>query len=67
MMSIFFCCLIEGVGDLGCRHVDCEVDNTVIDKGNKVVTTSVNMLTQNLVELRQGIYKLVKFCKIFVV
>ena len=50
-----------------CRHVDCEVDNIVIDKANKVVTTPANMLAQNLVELRDGIVKLVGACQDLVV
>ena len=52
---------------LGCRHVDCVADDIVIDKANKVVTTPANMLAQNLVELRDGIVKLVGACQDLVV
>ena len=55
--------LASKIEKLGCSHVDCKADDIVIDKANKVVTTPANMLAQNLVELRDGIYKLVKACK----
>ncbi|MEC8882280.1 MAG: isoprenoid biosynthesis glyoxalase ElbB [Pseudomonadota bacterium] len=48
---------------LGCRHVDCVADDIVIDRDNKVVTTPANMLAKNLVELRDGIVKLVGACQ----
>ena len=47
-------------GELVCRHVDCEVDNIVIDKAN---TTPANILARNLVELRDDIVKLVGACQ----
>jgi len=45
---------------LGAKHVDCAVDDIVIDQPNKLVTTPAYMLAQSLVEADAGIEKLVR-------
>lgn len=47
------------ITQLGSIHVDCAVDEIVIDAEHKVVTTPAYMLAQNLVEADAGISKLV--------
>lgn len=44
----------------GGEHVSCKVDEIVIDKAHKVVSTPAYMLAKNLLEAQSGINKLVK-------
>ena len=44
----------------GLVHVDCEVDNIVVDESRKLVSTPAYMLATSLVEAASGINKLVK-------
>lgn len=43
----------------GARHLDCAVDDVVVDTGNKVVTTPAYMLASNILEAEAGINKCV--------
>ncbi|KTF19078.1 isoprenoid biosynthesis glyoxalase ElbB [Pseudoalteromonas sp. 10-33] len=45
---------------LGATHLNCDVDDVVIDQHNKIVTTPAYMLAQSIVEADAGIEKLVK-------
>ena len=45
---------------LGATHLNCDVDDVVIDQHNKIVTTPAYMLAQSIVEADEGIEKLVK-------
>lgn len=45
---------------MGGVHVECTVDNIVVDEQHKVVTTPAYMLAQSLAEAEQGISKLVQ-------
>ncbi|MFC3032962.1 isoprenoid biosynthesis glyoxalase ElbB [Pseudoalteromonas fenneropenaei] len=47
------------IGALGGEHVNCKVDDIVIDKRHKVVSTPAYMLAQSIVEADTGIAKLV--------
>lgn len=47
------------IHQLGCVHQNCTADDIVIDKAHKIVSTPARMLAENLVELKQGISKLV--------
>jgi enhancing lycopene biosynthesis protein 2 len=44
----------------GLAHVDCEVDDIVVDEQRKLVSTPAYMLATSLVEAASGIDKLVK-------
>ncbi|MBU2891712.1 isoprenoid biosynthesis glyoxalase ElbB [Colwellia sp. D2M02] len=44
----------------GLTHVNCDVDNVVIDFKNKIVTTPAYMLASNINEANNGITQLVK-------
>ncbi|MBN7821845.1 isoprenoid biosynthesis glyoxalase ElbB [Bowmanella sp. Y26] len=44
---------------MGAEHVDCEVDDIVVDKTHKLVTTPAYMLAKDIAEAAQGINKLV--------
>ena len=48
------------VNALGGEHVDCTVQDIVVDEANKVVSTPAYMLAQNLVDAENGISKLVE-------
>jgi enhancing lycopene biosynthesis protein 2 len=48
------------IENLGASHVECEVENTVVDGENKVVTTPAYMLGPSIAYIAQGIEKLVK-------
>lgn len=50
----------SAINALGGNHVDCTVDDIVVDAANKLVTTPAYMLATNLVEAESGIEKLVK-------
>lgn len=45
---------------MGASHVECKVDDCVVDTDNKVVTTPAYMLAQNISEAAAGIGKLVR-------
>lgn len=44
---------------MGAEHVECAVDDIVVDEANKVVSTPAYMLANSLVEANAGISKLV--------
>ena len=44
---------------LGAEHINCRVDNIVIDEQNKLVTTPAYMLAESILEADAGIEKLV--------
>ena len=44
----------------GAQHLECPVDDIVIDSENKVVSTPAYMLAPNILEAESGINKLVK-------
>ncbi len=44
----------------GAKHIECPVNNVVVDTANKVVTTPGYMLATNILEAEAGINKLVK-------
>ncbi|QPE16917.1 isoprenoid biosynthesis glyoxalase ElbB [Providencia rettgeri] len=45
---------------MGGKHIECAVDDIVIDEVNRVVTTPAYMLAQSISEANKGINKLVK-------
>ncbi|MGO2345058.1 MAG: isoprenoid biosynthesis glyoxalase ElbB [Providencia sp.] len=45
---------------MGGKHIECTVDNIVVDEANKVVTTPAYMLAQSIAEANTGISKLVE-------
>jgi enhancing lycopene biosynthesis protein 2 len=45
---------------MGADHIECPVRETVVDKGNKIVTTPAYMLAGRISEAADGIEKLVK-------
>jgi enhancing lycopene biosynthesis protein 2 len=47
------------VESLGARHVNCPVNDIVVDEQNKIVTTPAYMLGQRISEVADGIEKLV--------
>ncbi|GEM77424.1 isoprenoid biosynthesis glyoxalase ElbB [Vibrio sagamiensis] len=47
------------INELGGQHVDCAVEDIVIDEEHKVVSTPAYMLASNMVEAKRGIDKLV--------
>lgn len=49
----------EDIRKMGATHVECKVDDCVVDTDNKVVTTPAYMLAQNIAEAAAGISKLV--------
>lgn len=49
----------EVLEEMGAEHVPCPVDDIVVDKDNKIVTTPAYMLAQNIAEAASGIDKLV--------
>ena len=48
------------INSMGSNHVSCLVENIVIDKKNKIVSTPAYMLAQRISEAEIGIEKLVK-------
>lgn len=48
------------IKEIGSNHVACPVEDTVIDKENKIVSTPAYMEGHNLAEIATGIEKLVK-------
>ncbi|MBC2602178.1 isoprenoid biosynthesis glyoxalase ElbB [Puniceicoccus vermicola] len=49
----------SGLQALGAEHVDCPVDEIVVDENNKVVTTPAYMLGPKMADVKAGIDKLV--------
>ncbi|UCH97736.1 MAG: isoprenoid biosynthesis glyoxalase ElbB [Candidatus Aminicenantes bacterium] len=47
------------VESLGARHINCPVNDIVVDEQNKIVTTPAYMLGQRISEVADGIEKLV--------
>jgi enhancing lycopene biosynthesis protein 2 len=45
---------------MGAKHVECKVNDIVVDDANKVVTTPAYMLANRISEAAEGIEKLVK-------
>jgi enhancing lycopene biosynthesis protein 2 len=43
----------------GAQHIDCSVDDVVVDSANRVVTTPAYMLAENILQAEAGINKLV--------
>ncbi|RUO35859.1 isoprenoid biosynthesis glyoxalase ElbB [Aliidiomarina sanyensis] len=50
----------EALTKLGAEHVDCAVNDIVVDETNRVVTTPAYMLANSISEAAEGIEKLVK-------
>ncbi|MBH0048054.1 isoprenoid biosynthesis glyoxalase ElbB [Pseudoalteromonas sp. NZS11_1] len=49
----------QTLSTLGAKHINCAVDDVVIDQPNKLVTTPAYMLAQSIIEADAGIEKLV--------
>ncbi|MEI6894094.1 MAG: isoprenoid biosynthesis glyoxalase ElbB [Colwellia sp.] len=45
----------------GLMHIDCDVDDIVVDEAHKIVTTPAYMLAESISEAATGINKLVKY------
>ena len=43
----------------GAKHVECAVDDIVVDKKNRIVSTPAYMLAESLLDAEAGINKLV--------
>jgi enhancing lycopene biosynthesis protein 2 len=52
--------IAESLMNRGLSHVDCEVDDIIVDEQRKLVSTPAYMLATSLVEAASGINKLVK-------
>lgn len=52
--------IAEAIAEMGGVHVNCTVDNIVVDETHKIVTTPAYMLAENIVQAQVGIDKLVK-------
>ncbi|GJL78559.1 MAG: glyoxalase [Nitrospinaceae bacterium] len=50
----------EKIEKMGSHHQDCAVQDVVLDKANKIVSTPAYMLGQNISEVADGIEKSVK-------
>ena len=50
----------DALTSLGAEHIECKVDDIVIDKNNKLVTTPAYMLAQSIMDADVGIEKLVR-------
>ena len=50
----------ESIEAMGLSHVVCDVENVIIDKNNKVVSTPAYMLATSISEAATGISRLVK-------
>ncbi|SVB20743.1 uncharacterized protein METZ01_LOCUS173597 [marine metagenome] len=48
------------INSMGSNHISCPVEDIVIDKKNKIVSTPAYMLAQRISEAAEGIEKLVK-------
>lgn len=50
----------SAIEKMGGKHVECPVDDIVVDDANRLVTTPAYMLATNLVDAEKGISKLVE-------
>lgn len=50
----------EKIENLGSKHQDCEVQNIVIDKKNKIITSPAYMLGKTISEVAEGIEETVR-------
>ena len=50
----------EGINTIGAQHVDCEVDDIVVDAAAKLVTTPAYMLAGDILEAQAGLNKMVE-------
>ena len=50
----------DALTTLGAEHIECKVDDIVIDKNNKLITTPAYMLAQSIMDADAGIEKLVR-------
>lgn len=50
----------QGLNALGATHIDCEVDDVVVDNEMKLVTTPAYMLAENVSQAYRSITKMVK-------
>lgn len=50
----------QGLNALGAEHVNCDVNEVVVDNEAKLVTTPAYMLAQSITEAHQSISKMVK-------
>ncbi|NMH60606.1 isoprenoid biosynthesis glyoxalase ElbB [Alteromonas ponticola] len=50
----------EGINALGAKHVNCPVEEIIIDSDAKLVTTPAYMLAQDILEAHKGINKMVQ-------
>ncbi|MFN7182250.1 MAG: isoprenoid biosynthesis protein ElbB, partial [Planctomycetota bacterium] len=48
------------IESFGARHQNARVDEIVVDKQNKIVTTPAYMLAQRISEVEKGVSKLVE-------
>ena len=48
------------INSMGSNHVSCLVEDIVVDKNNKIVSTPAYMLAQRISEAAEGIEKLIK-------
>ena len=48
------------IESMGCKHIDCTVDNIVTDQANKIITTPAYMLGPGIKDIAVGIEKLVE-------
>ncbi len=48
-----------GINALGAEHVNCQVDEVVIDNDHKLVTTPAYMLAQDILDAQAGLTKMV--------
>ena len=50
----------NGINAMGATHVNCAVDEVVVDNEAKLVTTPAYMLAQSISEAHEGISKMVE-------
>jgi enhancing lycopene biosynthesis protein 2 len=50
----------SSINEIGANHVDCAVDDIVIDNEHKVVTTPAYMLAESIVDAQKGLSKMVQ-------
>lgn len=49
----------EQIRACGCKHVNCKVDDIVLDRENKIVSTPAYMLAKNIAEVEAGVSRLI--------
>lgn len=50
----------QGLEELGAQHVECAVDEIVVDSDRKLVTTPAYMLAEDILEAEAGLNKMVE-------